>query len=297
MSLKNQDARGFRIAAHISMMFFSILAILPFFLLIMASFTDEQEAVLNGYKFIPVKFSVRAYEYVLQNWDQIGRAYGVTIIVTVVGTALAILLVSMLAYGLSQKDIKGVKIIFILVLFTMLFNGGIVPTYYVYTNILKVKNTLFGLILPNLLMNGFTVILVKNYFQHNIPKEMTEAAEMDGAGQFSVFFRFVMPLSTPILATIGLLTGVIYWNDWTNGLYYITDEKLFSVQQLLNRMNENIMFMANNASNLGSASLVNLPTATMRMAIAVVAILPVVIIYPFFQKFFAKGIAMGAVKG
>jgi putative aldouronate transport system permease protein len=119
---------------------------------------------------------------------------------------------------------------------------------------------------------------------------------MDGAGQFSVFFRFVMPLSTPILATIGLLTGVIYWNDWTNGLYYITDEKLFSVQQLLNRMNENIMFMANNASNLGSASLVNLPTATMRMAIAVVAILPVVIIYPFFQKFFAKGIAMGAVR-
>lgn len=284
--------------AHVVMFILSALAVLPFLLLIMSSLTNEKEVTAEGYKFWPKIFSLDAYEYIFKQAGQIGRAYGITILVTFVGTMLAILFVSMLSYGLIQKNVPGLKLIFVLVLVTMLFNGGIVPTYYVYNNLLHVKNTIWGLILPNLLMNGFTVILVKNYFEQNIPVELIEAAELDGANHFHILFRLVMPLATPILATVGLLNGVSYWNDWVNGLYYITDERLYSIQQLLNKMNDNIQYLANNASMLGGTAMTTtLPSATVRMAIAVVAIIPIICIYPFFQKYFAKGITMGAVKG
>ncbi len=297
MGIKSKSEKISECIGNIVMIFLCILAIVPFWLLIASSLASEAEVTIEGYKFWPKEFSLEAYKYIFEQWGQIGRAYGITLIVTVIGTVAAILMVAMLAYGVSQKDVPGVKGIFFLVLMTMLFNGGIVPTYYVYNNFLHVKDTIWGLILPNLLMNGFTVILVKNYFEQNIPGELVEAAELDGANQFHILFKLVMPLSTPILATVGLLTGVAYWNDWTNGLYYITDENLYSIQQLLNKMNDNIQFLANNASLMGGAAMIELPSATVRMAIAVIAILPVIIIYPFFQKYFAKGIVMGAVKG
>ena len=159
------------------------------------------------------------------------------------------------------------------------------------------KNTILGLIVQNLLLNGFTVVLVRNYFRSSIPPALTEAMQIDGAGPFYIYAKLIMPLSKPILATVGLMSAVSYWNDWNNGLYYITDSKLYSMQQLLNEMNNNINFLANNASMLGGVDQGALPTATMRLAIAVVAILPILIAYPFFQKYFAKGITMGAVKG
>ena len=141
------------------------------------------------------------------------------------------------------------------------------------------------------------MILVKNYMKNNIPGELREAAEVDGAGPIYIFFKIIMPLSTPILATVGLMSAVSYWNDWNNGLYYITKSNLFSIQQLLNQMNENVQYLVNNAANLGGIDLSTLPSATMRMAIAVIAIIPILCIYPFFQKYFAKGITVGAVKG
>jgi len=293
--VKNSEDRVMACIAHVVMIIISVLAIIPFWLLIAASFTDENIVIAKGYNFIPPKLSLAAYSYILSQWMQIIHAYGITITVTAIGTALGILITAMFAFGLLQKDIVGVKVIFLLVLFSMLFNGGIVPTYYIYTNVLHVKNTIFGLILPNLLMNGFNIILVMNYIRHNVPQEIIEAAEMDGFSIFGIFFKIVLPLSTPILATIGLLMGVTYWNDWTNGLYYITDSSLYSVQQLLNEMNNNVQFLASHAST-GIVS-TNLPANTVRMAIAVVAIIPILCIYPFFQKYFAKGIVMGAVKG
>jgi putative aldouronate transport system permease protein len=296
MTLSQRDGFGIRLIGHIVLIVLTILAIMPFWLLIASSFTDEHTVLREGYRFFPSLLSTSAYSYIFTNWAQIGRAYGIQIIGTIVGTFLGILVTTMMAYGLSKRDIKGVRVLFILVLITMLFNGGIVPSFYVYTNIIPIRNTIFALIVPNLLMSGFTVMLVKNYIQNSIPHEMLEAAEVDGAGQFTIFFRFIIPLSTPILATVGLLSAVTYWNDWTNGLYFITDPKLFSVQLMLNRMNENILFLASNAANLGPIDLSNLPTVTMRMAIAVVAILPIIITYPFFQKYFAKGITMGAIK-
>lgn len=297
MKIKSTEERVMQIIAHVVLIFCSMIAVVPFWLLISASFTEEKTAMKYGYKFIPQVFSLDAYDYIFQQWTQIGRAYGVTILVTLIGTVLGILVVTTFAYGLSKKDIPGVKLVFLLVFITMLFNGGIVPTYYMYTNIFHIKNTIWALILPTLLMNGFTVILVKNYMENNIPNELIEAAEIDGSGQFGIFFKIVFPLSTPIVATVGLLTAVGYWNDWNNGLYYITEEKLYSIQQLLNKMNENINFLSSNASNLTGVTIGDIPSTTVRMAIAVVAILPIIVIYPFFQKYFAKGITMGAVKG
>lgn len=286
-----------QIVAHIVMVILSAAAVIPFWLLIAASFESDTYATKVGYKFFPKETSLAAYQYLAMQWDQIGRAYMITIIVTVIGTATGIILTSLLAYGLIQKHVPGVKVIFFLVLLTMLFNGGVVPTYLVYTNMLHVKNTIFGLLLPNLLMSGFTLVLVKNYFSANIPEELIESAEMDGAGPFIIYAKFVLPLSTPILATVGLMQGVSYWNDWTNGLYYINDNKLYSIQQLLNELNNNIQYLASHASSMAGASTTNLPSVTIRLAIAFIAVVPILCAYPFFQKAFAKGLVMGAVKG
>ena len=296
-SILTTQEKTIRILAHIILITMCVLAVIPFWLLISASLSDSSYAVREGYKFFPKQLSFDAYRYILARWSQVGRAYLVTIAVSVLGTALSLLITSLLAYGLSQNNLPGAKLITALILFTMLFSGGIVPQYLIYNNYLHVKNTIWGLVLPNLLTNGFTVILVRNYFRTSIPYELTEAMEMDGAGPVRIYLQLILPLSKPILATIGIMEFVSYWNDWTNGLYYITDSRLYSVQQLLNEMNNNLNFLANNASQLVGVDTSALPTATMRMAIAAVAIVPVLLAYPFFQRYFTKGIVLGAVKG
>lgn len=297
MNVRSKGEKRLEVSAHGVMIILCLLALLPFILLIMASFTDEAVAIADGYRFWPAKFSTMAYDYIFKEWAQIGHAYLITMIVTVMGTAASVVFTAMFAYGLTVKNIPGLKVIFLLTLFTMLFNGGIVSTYYIYCNLIHIKNTLWALIIPGLMMNAFNIILVKNYISSNIPGELIEAAEMDGAGQLRIFFKIVVPLSVPILATIGLMSAVMYWNDWNNGLYYITENKLYSIQQLLNQMNSNIQYLVNNAANLSGVDLSNLPSTTIRMAIAVVAILPILCVYPFFQKYFAKGITLGSVKG
>ena len=297
MALRTKSDIRWGIAGNIVLTILSLLAFLPFWLLIAASFTEEHTAVKMGYKFFPSELSLAAYQYIFKEWAQIGRAYGVTLIVTLLGTVISVFIIMMASYALTQKDIPGIKLVSFLIIFTMLFNGGIVPTYLVYNNILHVKNTIFGLLLPNLLCSGFNIILVRSYIQSNIPSALMEAAEIDGAGQFTIFRQIIMPLSKPIIATIGLLNGVAYWNDWTNGLYYITDSRLYSIQQLLNEINNNITYLSSNASAISGIDTSSLPSNTVRMAIAVVAILPILCLYPFFQKYFSKGITLGAVKG
>ena len=167
-----------------------------------------------------------------------------------------------------------------------------------WTRIFHLKNTITALILPGLLMNGFNVILMKNYFAQNIPAELIEAAKMDGAGEFKIFFKMILPLSLPIMATVGLFVGIGYWNDWTNGLYYVTDAKLYSLQNLLNRILQDVQFLnSSTMTNAGVAATTQMPSVSIRMAISVVGILPIMVLYPFFQKYFVKGIAVGAVKG
>lgn len=276
------------------MLLLSAAAILPFLLLIIASFTDNNVAITEGFSFFPSKLSTDAYQYIITEKDMMLRAYGITIIVTALGTTLGLAISTLLAYSLSNEELPGRKLMMFYVVLTMLFNGGLVPTYLNYTNVFMIKDTLWALIIPNLLMNGFNVILIRNYFATGVPKALYEAARIDGAGEFYTFFRIALPLSKPILATVGLLMGIAYWNDWQNGLYYLNDTSLYSIQNILNRINEQISFLASNS--VSGVKLIDLPTNTIRMAIAVVGILPILCIYPFFQEYFVKGIAVGAVK-
>lgn len=293
-----KQSRKVSVLCNTVLIIVSLLALLPFLLLIIASFTDNGWALANGFSYFPGKWSTSAYQYLTGQISTIGRAYVMTIIVTAIGTTVSILMTSLLAYGLNNEELPGVRFLNLMVIFTMLFNGGLVATYYTYTNIFHIKDTIWALIVPNLLMNAFNIILVKNYFRTSIPASLVEAARIDGASEFCIFFKVVFPLSKPIMATIGLMTGLMYWNDWQNGLYYLTQRnggKFYTVQVVLNTINENISFLSSNSGT--GAAVAAMPTATARMAIAVVGILPVLIIYPFFQKYFVKGITLGGVKG
>lgn len=292
----SKDQKRWRIAAHIVMILMSLLAIMPFILLIIASFTDETVALLNGYSYFPEKLSLDAYRYIAQNASTFVRAYGITILVTVVGTLVSVVLTALTAYVLSKKNLPGVKVMNFMVVFTMLFNGGLVATYISYVTIFNIKNTIFALLVPNLLMNAFMIMLARNYFENSIPEEIYESARIDGASEMCIFIKLVLPLSVPILATVALMGGIAYWNDWQNSLYYIDDKSLYSIQAVLNSINEGVAAIASLGNSAGVSS-ADLPTTTIRMAIAVVGILPILIIYPFFQKYFAKGLMAGAVKG
>ena len=226
------------------------------------------------------------------------RSYGVSFFVTFFGTAVSVLLTTMLAYPMSRKSYRYRNVLAFFVFFTMLFNGGIVPSYIMWTRFFHIKDTIWALMIPNYLVSAFNVILVKNYFQNSIPDSLIEAAQLDGASEFKIFFKVMLPLAIPAVATISLFTGIAYWNDWTNGLYYVNNEKFYSIQQLLMKIMSNIQALRSNsnASLLGTGA-VDLPSTSVRMAMAVIGILPIVIIYPFVQKYLVKGVIVGAVKG
>lgn len=280
--------------SHTALMFLSVMALAPFLLMVVSSLTSEESIVKNGYSFWPEVFSLDSYSYIIEQWEMIGRGYLITIIVTVIGVSVSVMITSMLGYMLSQRDLPGKKLLTFYVVFTMLFNGGLVPTYLVYTNILHIKDTLWALIVPTLLLNGFNTILVKNYFTYSVPYELREAASIDGASEYGIFFKIIMPISRPILATIGLMTGLMYWNDWQNGLYYLDDKKLYGIQNILNAINDNVQYLLTNAVSADTSAV---PWIGVRMAIAVIGVLPILIVYPFFQEYFVKGITFGAVKG
>ncbi len=284
---------------HISYIILGAAALsilLPFLLLLSSSLTDEQAIVRSGYGFLPSDFSTGAYEYLFNSAGTIGRSYLVSIFVTVVGTISGLVLTVLCAYPLSRRDLPGRAVMTFFVFFTMLFNGGLVPTYLVYTQFFHIKNHLAALIIPNLLVQAYNVMLAKTFFQSSIPAEVIEAARLDGAGEFTIFCRVVLPLSKPIFATLGLFISVTYWNDWMNGLVYLTDDKLYSLQNLLYRMTSNIQFLSTSGVGVNT-SVMELPSQTVRMAIALVGVLPMLAAYPFFQKYFVKGISLGAVKG
>lgn len=285
--------KKFLALSHIVLIAASLMALLPFWLLVMASFSDESTAVKYGYRLIPQKWSLSAYQYLATKWQMFGRAYLITIAVTVIGVLACVIITLMFAYMLSRPGLPGKNILNFYVIFTMLFNGGLVATYIMYSQTFHVKNTLFALILPNLLTNAFFITMVKNFFTSNIPSDLLEAARIDGCTEFGIFFKIAMPLSKPIIATLGLLVGVNYWNDWQNGMYYLDESKLYGIQNVLNAINQNSKYLMQGGGAGGGV----MPTETARMAAAIIGILPILIVYPFFQDYFVKGITMGAVKG
>lgn len=297
-SVKSRGDKIFQIVIIAILSVFAFCAIMPFILLLASSFTDEKILAQFGYGFWPKKFSAYAYTYLFSsNGTKVIRSYGITFLVTIAGTVFSLLIGPMLGWVLSRKDYRHARFLTFMVFFTMLFNGGVVPSYIMYTQLFHLKNTILGLIIPTLVFNGFFIILYKNNFASNIHPVLVEAAKVDGAGELYIYFKIVLPLSLPILATIGLMVGLGYWNDWTNGLYYITDTKLYSLQQLLKSIIDNINTLASLSSNADVGSTVaKMPGTSIRMAMAVIGVIPVMVLYPFFQKAFISGISLGGVK-
>lgn len=283
---------------HLFMIILTLCCVLPFLLMVSASFTEEATLAKNGYQFIPEVFSLETYQYLIKSASTILRGYGMTILVTVIGTLANLSLTILFAYPLSRKDLPYRGFLSFFLFFTMLFNGGLVPTYMMYANTFHIKNTIWALIVPGLMMNAFYVIMMRSFFTASIPDSLIEAAKLDGASEFKVLSKVIVPLSKPMIVTLVLMVGLNYWNDWMNGLYYVNDQNLYTVQMILNNMINNIEFLSKNASLFGAgAGAVKMPTVGIRMGIAVIAVLPVMVIYPFLQKYFVKGIVIGGVKG
>ncbi len=289
--------RGFQAFANILMVVLSALALIPFILLFISSYTDEQSLIVNGYSFFPKKWSLYAYQYLLTKSSSVLRGYGISFIVTVVGTAGNLLITLLYAYPLSRRELPGRNIFAFYLFFTMLFSGGLVPSYLMWTKMFHIRNTIFALLVPNLLLSAFNVIMMRTYFTANIPDAVVEAARIDGAGEFRILFGIVLPMSQPIIVTIVLLVGLGYWNDWMNGLYYLNDDRMYSIQVLLQHIQRNLDALKQQGQSGGNVNNANLPSTAVRMALTVMGVLPVLIVYPFMQKYFVQGIAIGAVKG
>ena len=287
-----------QVVLNIVFIILAVWAVAPFLLLISSSLSSEAALAQYGYGFWPKEFSLNAYTYLFKSSMKIAKGYGITLIVTLVGTTFSVLITTMFAYPLSRKELPLRYGFSFFVFFTMLFNGGLVPSYMMWTQTFHIKNTIWALIMPNLLLNAFYVIMMRSFFTASIPDALIEAARIDVAAEYKILARVVIPLSKPMMATISLMVGLGYWNDWTNSLYYITDECLFSIQAILNTIITNIQFLTSGQSSATSAVDVSkLPSVSIRMAIAVIGVLPILCIYPFFQKYFVKGIVVGGVKG
>ena len=289
-------SKGFSFFFNALLVFLVLACLIPFWLLIVSSFTSETYLVQNGYSMLPKEFSLSAYEFLLAARAPILQAYKMSILIAAIGVTASIVMTILFAYPLSRINLPGRNFFSLFLFFTMLFNGGLVPTYLVYTNLVHVKDTLWAMIVPYLLFNPFLVIMMRTYFTTSIPGEVIEAAMLDGATETQTLVKVVVPMSKPIIATVSLMTLIAYWNNWTNGIYFITTRTdLYGIQNYLNDVMNKATFLTSHVSSMISAA--DIPNISVRMAIAVVAVIPLLIAYPFFQQYFVKGITLGSVKG
>ena len=285
----------YQVVINTVLIILSLMCVMPFILLLSSSITSETALVKTGYRFWPTEIDLSAYKYLLMDSTSIVRGYAISFFVTIVGTLTSLMLTTLYAYPLSRKNLPGRNIFAFYIFFTMLFNGGLVPGYMMWTQMFHIKNTIFALIVPGLLLNAFNVIMMRTYFTTNIPEEVLEAARIDGGGELYILTKVVLPMSKPIIVTLVLLIGLSYWNDWLNGLYYVNRDNLYSIQVLLKKMMDDIEMIKK--SSAAGASTMKMPSISIRMAVAVMGALPIMCVYPFFQKYFVKGIVIGAVKG
>ena len=273
---------------------FGIICVIPFLLIIASSFTSENYIIKNGYVLWPKDFSLAAYQLIFQNPGKILKAYLVTIFATVVGTAVSVFINAMTGYVLQRKDFKWRNIFSFYFFFTTLFSGGLVPWYILCVKYLHLKNTIWALIVPTI-VSVWHIILVKG-FMGGIPMEITESAKIDGAGDFKIFVKLILPLSKPVVATIGLFTALTYWNDWYMCMLFIDKNDLMNLQYLLYQLMGSIKALREIASQT-TVSVSSMPIESTKMALTVVATGPIILLYPFVQKYFVKEITLGAVKG
>lgn len=294
----NQISSFSNLILNIGFMICILLCILPLVLVFMISITDETTLSINGFSLFPQKFSLLAYKYILSDAEQIMRSYMVSLFITVVGTILSILIITLYAYPLSRKDFKHRGLFSFIVFFPMLFNGGLVPWFMVYTKFLKWSNSLIVLIFPMLITPIF-VMIMRTYLSTSISDAIIEAAKIDGASDFRIFTAIILKLSTPALTTIALFSSLQYWNDWFIALMFISNDKIMPLQFLLYRIQTSLTYLIQISSQTGQGalSITSLPNQSARMALCVVAIGPLILTYPFFQKYFVSGLTIGALKG
>lgn len=276
----------------------SFLSLIPFIFVIIISFTDENTLVMDGYRFIPKKWSLYAYRYIIEAGGSILRSYGVTILVTVVGTLIGLLLISTYSYALSRRSYAYRSFFTKVITIPMLFSGGMIANYLIVTKVLMLKNTVWALILP-LAMNSFNIIVMRTFFKMSIPDSVVESAKIDGASEWRLFFKIVIPMALPGMATIGLFLTLGYWNDWFNAMMYMDNQNWIPLQYLLIKIQSSMDFLANNSAALGVNGIqaaAHMPKETVKMAIVVISTLPIIFAYPFFQRYFVNGLTIGAVK-
>ncbi|WP_339274444.1 carbohydrate ABC transporter permease [Paenibacillus sp. FSL W8-0426] len=290
-------SRGWNVILNIVASLFALICVFPFVFVVIISLTDEKVLASEGYRVIPSEWSFAAYRFIWQSGDTLLRAYGVTILVTVLGTIISLILMSLYAYAVSRKSFRYRRFFSVLAILTMLFNGGMIPTYMVVSQLLGLKDTIWALILP-LAMNAFYIMILRTFYSTSVPDALIESGKIDGAGEFYVFLKIVLPLSLPGLATIGLFSTLGYWNDWFNALLYIDNPNLVPLQSMLMRIESSIQFIQQNSANssMSLAAMQSIPQDTSRMAMVVLATLPIIFAYPFFQRYFVQGLTVGAVK-
>ncbi len=295
MTLRKTKIKPGQIALHAVFVVFMVCYIVPVLLCVSVSFTDETTLVRNGYQLIPEVFSTEAYKMVFRNPDQLIWAYQTTITFTALGTVLAVLVMGLLAYPLSRPSYLYRSQLNFYVLFTMLFSGGMVPSYLLITQYLKLEDTIWVYILPSLVSAYYIMVIRTNYSA--LPKELTEAAKIDGASELRICFQIIMPLCKPVLASIAFMFLVDKWNDWMTSVLYIRELKLYSLQYLLQKILQEAQFLKQLSEEGGLHGDEVFPTEGFRYAMAVIAAGPVLVVFPFFQKYFTKGMTLGGVKG
>lgn len=286
------------IVLNIILSLFALLSLIPFAFVVIISFTSESALKANGYSFFPKEFSIAAYKYVLNSSNQMLKSYGVTILITVIGTLLGLLLISTYAFAISRKSFAYRRFFTLMAFIPMLFSGGLVPFYLVMTRLLNLKNSIWALILP-VCMNSFYIMVLRTFFRTSVPDAVIESAKIDGASELRLFFQIVLPISLPGMATIGLFLTLGYWNDWFNAMLFIDTNALTPLQYLLIRIENSMEFLSQNAAKLGLSQIeaaAGLPKETAKMAMVVLATAPIIFAYPFFQKYFVNGLTIGAVK-
>lgn len=284
-----------QLALNLLLAALTFLFLVPMWVVVSASFTDEESLINQGFGLVPAQFSMAAYTFILQNPTQIMNAYGVTTLVTTIGTLVSLFVNSLTAYVLARTDFAWRRHFSFYIFFTMLFSGGLVPSYILITQYLKLRDTLAVLIIP-MVMAPWYIFLLRTYFS-TLAKEFIDSAKLDGANEWQIYSRIVLPLSTPALATIALFTILGYWNDWWMALLYINEPVLYPLQYLLYTILSNAEFLTTNANSSAMLGSVQVPLQTVRMAMAVIALVPVAIAFVALQRYFVRGLTIGGIKG
>ena len=280
---------------HVFFVISCLAYLIPFWLLIAISFTEESAIAQYGYQLIPKAWSTAAYEYVFANPKQLIDSYKVTIAFTVLHTCLGILVQALYAYPLSRPNFKFRKFLTWYVFFTALFSGGLVPSYLINTKLLHLGNTFWVYVFPGCI-SAWNIIVMRTFFQ-GLPESLVESAKVDGASELRIFFQIILPLSKPCIASLAFMLAVTTWNNWNTSLIYIRDAELYSLQYMLQKILREVEFVEKMAAETGMLSEYETPTEAMRYATAILAAGPILIIFPFFQKYFTRGLTIGAVKG